>query len=91
MSTYRMPDGTVLTNVHDMDVCAGRACVVHHPSDHALRWWPLVWHDDIGVFKRTCPHGAGHPDPDCLAYQRMVGRSALHIHTCDGCCWDRGR
>ncbi len=87
VSDWTMPDGTTLTNVHTADVCAGRPCVVHHPSDHHMRWWPLVWRNDKGVFERTCAHGVGHPDPDCLAYQRARRQGARHIHGCDGCCW----
>lgn len=57
-------EGNRLENVRPMDSCAGRPCVVHNPTEHHMRGWPLVWHNDRGIFERTCPHGIGHPDPD---------------------------
>ncbi len=73
----------VLSNVHLPEKCAGSACVVHNPSNHHMRDWPLNWRDDRGMMERICPHGVGHPDPDS---QRSDG-----VHGCcnDGCC--RGR
>lgn len=55
---------------HPESVCAGREipCVVHSPSDHHMRNWPLNWRSDTQVMERTCPHGSGHPDPDHMAY-----------------------
>lgn len=43
--------------------------------------------------ERTCPHGVGHPDPDCLDFLRgllLEGSSAETeaVHGCDGCCVD---
>lgn len=76
----------VLTNVHPEKLCAGRNCVVHNPSDHHMREWPLVWRGDKGVMERTCPHEAGHPDPDDATYLVSVGRDYLTVHGCDGCC-----
>ncbi len=75
-----------LTNVHTVDKCAGRACVVHAPSDHHMRSWALNWRDDRGLMERLCPHGIGHPDPDDMVYQRSVGRGWQGAHGCDGCC-----
>ena len=75
-----------LGNVHRRVECAGRPCVIHTPSDHHMRTWPLVWRADKGVMERTCPHGVGHPDPDELAYLRTIGAEARSIHGCDGCC-----
>ncbi len=51
----------VLKNVHSSALCAGQACVVHNPSDHHMRSWPLTWRDDKRVFERSCEHGIGHP------------------------------
>lgn len=76
----------LLVNVHPSEACAGRACVVHHPSDHHMRGWLLNWRDDRGLMERLCPHGIGHPDPDDLAYQLSVGRDDVGMHGCDRCC-----
>jgi hypothetical protein len=57
-------EGVRLENVHPMDNCAGRPCVIHIPSEHHMRGWPLVWRNDRRIFERTCPHDVGHPDPD---------------------------
>lgn len=77
---------STLVNVHGADRCAGRHCVVHNPSDHHMRTWPLNWRDDRGMMERVCPHFIGHPDPDDMAYHREVVRKDLGVHGCDGCC-----
>lgn len=74
-----------LVNVHAPALCAGRACVIHAPSDHHMRTWPLHWRGDRGFMERLCPHGTGHPDPDDAAYHRSVGRE-VGVHGCDRCC-----
>lgn len=76
---------TVLVNVHTPDKCAGRPCVLHNPSDHHMRDWPLVWRGDRRIMERKCPHRIGHPDPDDLAYQLSIGADS-GVHGCDGCC-----
>ncbi|WP_125078773.1 hypothetical protein [Mycobacterium sp. P7213] len=79
--------GVLLENVHPMDNCAGRRCVVHNPSDHHMRDWPLVWRNDRGIFERRCPHGIGHPDPDQFefwAQARKRWRPALSADVIDG-------
>lgn len=77
----------VITNIHDAARCAGRECVIHNPSEHAMRRWDLHWRDDRGIFERICPeHGAGHPDPDQLTFWRATGQEAQAIHGCCGCC-----
>lgn len=79
-----------LVGVHDASLCAGRPCVIHNPSEHHMRGWPLVWRDDVRVMERTCAHGVGHPDPDHLESVRVrFGKDAAEtqsIHGCDGCC-----
>jgi hypothetical protein len=77
----------VLENVHLPASCEGEFCVIHNPSEHHMRSWPLVWRDDKGVMERMCAHGVGHPDPDDAAFQARVGRGSLNIHGCDVCCW----
>lgn len=77
---------TTLVNVHDPAKCAGEACVVHNPSDHHMRDWPLNFRGDRGLMERLCPHGIGHPDPDALAWHARQGRTWQSVHGCDGCC-----
>ena len=77
-----------LVNVHDRAECAGRGCVIHHPSAHHMRTWPLNWREDLRAMERVCLHGIGHPDPDDLAWQVSQGRAHAGIHGCDGCCTD---
>ena len=77
---------TVLLNVHPRTACAGEHCVLHNPSDHALRDAPLNWRGDRNLMERTCPHGIGHPDPDSVAYLETVGIEGAGVHGCDGCC-----
>lgn len=82
------PDGTALTGVHPAYQCQGRGCVVHHPSAHHMRDWPVVWRDDRGLLtaERVCGHGIGHPDPDDLAWHVSHGNGWAASHGCDGCC-----
>jgi hypothetical protein len=75
-----------LVNVHDPARCKGRPCVIHNPSNHHMRSWPLNWRGDTGVMERICPHGVGHPDPDDAAYNMSIGRDYMTVHGCDGCC-----
>lgn len=76
-----------LHNVHPVERCAGRPCVIHNPSDHHMRDWPLNWRADRGLMERLCPeHGVGHPDPDGLAYLVSIGDTSAGVHGCCGCC-----
>lgn len=77
---------TVIYNVHDALLCEGQGCVIHHPSDHHMRTWPLVWRGDTRVMERQCPHGVGHPDPDSAAFHLAQGEDWWGVHGCDGCC-----
>lgn len=70
-------NGQFLENVHSVRSCTGPPCVIHSPSDHHMRDWPLYWRNDASKFERICPHGIGHPDPDDLG---------PGVHGCDGCC-----
>lgn len=82
-------DGALLLeNIHDEQRCAGRGCIIHHPSDHHMRTWPTVWRDNRGLFERQCIHGIGHPDPDDVAYWNSRGEDyqGQDVHGCDGCC-----
>ena len=75
-----------LVNVHSATLCAGRACVIHNPSDHPMRTWRKNWRADTGLMERICPtHGVGHPDPDDVAYHVSQGRDWMSVHGCCGC------
>lgn len=86
--------GVVLIGVHSLDECAHRPCVVHAPSNHRLRSWPLVWRQDRAMFERLCVHGVGHPDPDHLAHLSLVlapeEAAAESVHGRCGCCTTAG-
>lgn len=86
--SYRLPDGTRIVNVHDVGTCVGRHCVIHNPSAHHMRAWPLTWRNDKKIFERQCPHGVGHPDPDQREYMTFMRMMELGMHGCDGCCRD---
>jgi hypothetical protein len=85
METFKTDTGQVIY-VHNKKDCKGNYCVVHNPSDHHMRDWPLHWRDDRKIFERICPHGIGHPDPDDMAYKKSIGHPDEGIHGCDGCC-----
>lgn len=102
---YITGTGTVLGNVHSLEECEGRHCVIHNPSDHSMRDFPTHWRWDRKIMERICKHGVGHPDPDDLEYQYLrierenPGAPAFFledekrvagIHGCDGCCHDPG-
>ena len=77
----------ILTNMHSPLDCAGRACVVHNPSDHHMSNWPLLWRADRGIMERLCPHGVGIPDPDDVAYRRdILGDPTAGTHGVCGEC-----
>jgi hypothetical protein len=75
-----------LRNVHDPARCEGQPCVIHNPSDHHMRDWPLNWRGDTRIMERLCEHGIGHPDPDDLEYQKTIEKEWVAIHGCCGCC-----
>lgn len=66
--------------VHEREPCTVGPCVIHCPSTHHMFSWPTHWRHDRGIMERICPHGVGHPDPDC----KYVASDS--IHGCDGCC-----
>jgi hypothetical protein len=57
-----VPQPVIMRGVHTQ--CLNIYCIVHHPSQHHMRSWPLVWVNDEAVFRRVCPHGLLHQDPD---------------------------
>lgn len=75
-----------MTNIHDPQLCYGRPCPCHGPSDHFMRGWPPHWRSDRGILERICPHGIGHPDPDQFLYWAETDQEFQSVHGCDGCC-----
>lgn len=76
-----------LVNVHDFNKTCDTACVIHNQSNHHMRYWPLHWRVDRGIFERICPaHGTGHPDPDQFPYWKATHQDFQSVHGCCGCC-----
>lgn len=77
-----------VSQVHDAQVCTGRTCIIHNPSDHHMRDWKVIFkHIPAGLhMERLCPHGVGHPDPDSVSYFTSIGEDHVSVHGCDGCC-----
>jgi hypothetical protein len=91
MSTYETGTGQIIRGVHSENLCEGRGCVIHHPSDHHMKDWPTNFRTG-GAFdikgphmERICEHGIGHPDPDDYAFLKSQGED-VGTHGCDGCC-----
>ena len=63
---------------HVKEDCSGGPCPIHKRTKHHMRAWRQFWRMDCSFMERICPHGVGHPDPDCM--------NAEPIHGCDGCC-----
>lgn len=82
----RLHKNGVLRDVHHPNTCASDpGCIIHHPSQHHMRTWPIIWRADAPA-ERVCPHGIGHPDPDSLAHLARTLPDYIGIHGCDGCC-----
>lgn len=87
------PDGQVVSRklggVHFTEDCETEHCVLHNPSEHSMRDFPLHWRDDRQIFERICEHGVGHPDPDQEDFWTLKfgPGNTQGIHGCDGCCW----
>lgn len=91
MNLERYYTGTgQLLFTHPKAHCASEHCVIHKPSDHAMKDFPTHWRADRRLMERICPHGVGHPDPDAIAFiRRTRGDKAAEVesvHGCDGCC-----
>lgn len=89
LPTYTTGTGQVLS-VHGPEVCVGRNCCIHKPSDHPLSTAPTHWRSDRAIMERICSHGVGHPDHDSLAYELAQGLAGAGVHGCDGCCGAAG-
>ena len=73
--------------VHFISRCEGRnlPCVIHFPSDHRMRAWPMILRE-TALVERVCDHDIGHPDPDSVMWFDSIGIRGYGIHGCDGCC-----
>jgi hypothetical protein len=76
----------VFANTHERNETCEKACVIHNPTDHHMKYWQLHWRHDRGMFERICRHGIGHPDPDQFPFWEATGREAEKVHGCCGCC-----
>ena len=89
MEDYTTGTGQKL-KVHAKTDCKGEHCVIHNPSNHAMREFPTHWREDRALMERICPHGIEHPDPDDIAFKRAIAgeKHARYeaVHGCDGCC-----
>jgi len=74
--------------VHSPRQCQGETCMIHNPTNHSMRAFPLKFRADrMPLAERICPHGIGHPDPDCADFlDRTYPNGAWGVHGCDGCC-----
>lgn len=76
---------------HPQDRCQGTHCVIHNPSAHPMRSWPMNIRE-TALIERLCRHSIGHPDPDSwramnrLDYGNAEIDYGYQIHGCDGCC-----
>jgi len=86
--TWEDDAGQQVVSVHHPANCAGETCMIHNPTDHSMRDFRLVFRGDrMPLAERICPHGVGHPDPDCLDFlMRVNPEGAWEVHGCDGCC-----
>lgn len=77
---FILPGEHWLTGIHSPQLCEGRPCVVHRPTDHHMSTWRLLWRSDKGIFERLCPQcGSGIADPDQYEYLKSIGQEALMI------------
>lgn len=85
---WHLPDGHMLQYVHSKKSCEGEFCVIHKPSDHPLRAWPLMLKPQIvgksnPMFVRQCSCEELHLDPDEVTFFK------LDYENCNclcGCC-----
>lgn len=85
--TFGAVTGRNIIAIHGRDRCAGSPCPFHNPSDHPLRYRPIIVRlDKMALVERLCEHGIGHDDPDSVAWLHSRGQVWAGIHGCDGCC-----
>jgi hypothetical protein len=77
-------DPLMIMSVHKQDKCSGDFCVIHKPSIHHMRFWPIVFDPDLQFLaSRLCEHGFTHPDPDSLAYFEKIGTDYSQHFGCE--------
>lgn len=76
----------VFSHTHERNETCAQGCVIHNRTNHHMRWWPLHWRGDRGMFERICDCGIGHPDPDQGPYWSYSGQDWQWVHGCCGCC-----
>lgn len=76
---FRTNDGQTFAPNHSTVMCRGWDCVLHNPSDHAMRDWPTQYNLEYDTIERLCEHGIAHPDPDNFMLDG-------YDHVCDECC-----
>jgi hypothetical protein len=84
-------EGTLVFNGHPRERCTGY-CVMHSPSSHAMRDWPMRWEwqpEAGGRMMRRCPHGKWHDDPDDRSYRVRQARTAWVKPVPHECCATR--
>lgn len=64
---FLLESDQIVMGVHPRAWCSG-ACVIHSPSAHWMREYPLSFDYEAKAFVRTCPHGHKHQDPDERTY-----------------------
>lgn len=62
-----------------------RPCVIHRPSRHLMRSWPVRLGSSTLV-ERQCEHNYWHPDPDAALHFQEIGQLGVLVHNCDLCC-----
>lgn len=64
---FLLESDQVVTGIHPQALCSG-TCVVHKPSKHWMREFPLHFDLSTKAFVRLCKHDAFHQDPDERTY-----------------------
>lgn len=64
---FLLESDQMVTGIHPRSWCSG-SCVVHNPSKHWMRDYPLGFDKELKAFVRKCSHGMDHQDPDERTY-----------------------
>ena len=72
---YLLETDTIVSGIHPKQWCSGR-CVVHRPSNHSMREFPLHFDTKLKAFYRACEHGLLHQDPDERDYWILLLESS---------------
>lgn len=65
-----LSSGTVLRNPHNSEMCAGRHCPIHNPSDHPYRELPLDFNGTNMVRVDPSCEGGVRIDPDDYEFNK---------------------